>query len=92
MQSVLLQHYHNNDLPRIVWSDNGSQFRSVVADAVEATLGTQPRYIPPGRPQSNGLTEAILGCKLYTLYIPRLICIVLFYTFVFFIYIHRSLQ
>ena len=61
VQTLLLQHYHTVDLPKIIWSDNGSQFKSIVAEAVKATLGVAPRYIPPGHPQSNGLTEARLG-------------------------------
>ncbi|CAJ1437340.1 unnamed protein product [Effrenium voratum] len=42
----------------LIWSD-GSQFRSV-SEAVKLSLGVEPRFIPPGRPQSNGL-EVCLG-------------------------------
>lgn len=61
VQQILLRWYAENDLPRVIWSDNGGQFRSVVADAIESTLGVQARYIPPGHPQSNGLVEMKLG-------------------------------
>ena len=57
VQERLLKFYATEDLPCAVWSDNGGQFRTVVAAALKASLGVNPRYIPPGRPQANGLTE-----------------------------------
>lgn len=60
VQSLLVRWYTETEVPLVVWSDNGSQFRGVVAEAVRGALNVAPRFIPPGRPQSNGLVEVQL--------------------------------
>ena len=61
VQTRLLRWYAEVQVPRVIWSDNGSQFKSTVTEAVRATLKVQPHYIPPGHPQSNGLVETQLA-------------------------------
>ena len=58
VQERLVRWYHEVETPAVVWSDNGSQFASVVQAAVQQSLGVRAKFIPPGRPQANGLTEA----------------------------------
>ena len=58
VQQILLRWYAENDLPRVIWSDNRGQFRSVVSDAIESTLGVQARYIPVPSEQWAGGNEA----------------------------------
>ena len=57
VQPRLLKLFADTELPAIVHSDNGSQFRSAISLALERALGLKPRFIPPGRPQANGLVE-----------------------------------
>lgn len=57
VQAVLLHWYHEVELPSIIWSENGGQFKSIVETAVERSLGLKPKHIPPGRPEANGLVE-----------------------------------
>ena len=57
VQPRLLKLFADTELPAIVHSDNGSQFRSTISLALERAVGLKPRYIPPGRPQANGLVE-----------------------------------
>ena len=57
VQDIMLKYYQEWDLPVASWTDNGSQFRNLLAAAIEKTLGVRFRYIPPGRPCSNGLVE-----------------------------------
>ncbi|CAJ1396613.1 unnamed protein product [Effrenium voratum] len=58
VQSLLVRWYSEIEVPLVIWSD-GSQFRSVLSEAVKLSLGVEPRFIPPGRPQSNGLVEVM---------------------------------
>ena len=51
VQSILVRFYHEVETPVLIWSDNGSQFASVIQAAVTASLGVRPKFIPPGRPQ-----------------------------------------
>ena len=57
VQNILLKFYYEVEMPSIIWSDNGGQFKSIVEVAVERSLGIKPKHIPAGRPESNGLTE-----------------------------------
>ena len=57
MQGVLLRFFCEQELPLVVWTDNGGPFRHVIQAALEKTCGVKPRHIPPGRPQANGLVE-----------------------------------
>ena len=47
------------ELPECAWSDDCGQFRNVIALAVEKSLGVKARYIPPSRPEANGLVEVM---------------------------------
>lgn len=57
VQGVILRFMAEHELPAVTWSDNGGQFTGVITQALFNATGCQSRTIPPGRPQSNGLTE-----------------------------------
>ena len=57
VQNIMLRFMAEHELPAVTWSDNGGQFTGVVTQALFHATGCQSRTIPPGRPQSNGLTE-----------------------------------
>ena len=63
VQTLLVRWYTETDVPLCVWSDNGSQFRSVVAESLRRAFNIEPRYIPAAHPQSNGLVEVTLGFR-----------------------------
>ena len=49
----------NNDPPEIMWSDNASQFRSVLEEVLRLLLNVRSVFIPVGHPASNGYVEAL---------------------------------
>ena len=57
VQSTILRFFAEHELPSVTWSDNGGQFTGVITKALYNATGCQSRTIPPGRPESNGLTE-----------------------------------
>lgn len=57
MQDLLLRFFCEQELPLVVWTDNGGPFRNVIQAALEQSIGVKPRHIPPGRPQANSLVE-----------------------------------
>ena len=57
VQNIMLRFFAEHELPAVTWTDNGGQFATVIGQALYNAIGVQPRTIPPGRPQSNGLTE-----------------------------------
>ena len=56
-QAHMLRFFCEQELPLVVWTDNGGPFRNVIQAALEKAIGLKPRHIPPGRPQANGLVE-----------------------------------
>ena len=57
VQAHMLRFFCEQELPLVVWTDNGGPFRNVIQAALEKAIGLKPRHIPPGRPQANGLVE-----------------------------------
>lgn len=57
VQDRMLRFFCEQELPLVVWTDNGGPFRNVIQCALEKSIGVKPRHIPPGRPQANGLVE-----------------------------------
>ena len=57
VQGVMLRFFAEHELPLVVLTDNGGSFRNVIQVALQQAIGAQPRHIPPGRPQANGLVE-----------------------------------
>ena len=57
VQGMILCFFCEQELPLVSWSDNGRQFRNVIQEALEKSIGVKARHIPPGRPQANGLVE-----------------------------------
>ena len=70
MQDRLLRWYSEVQVPRVCWSDNGGQFKSVICEALKKTLDISPHFIPPRHPQSNGLVEAFLACTFFRVNFP----------------------
>ena len=70
MQDRLLRWYSEVQVPRVCWSDNGGQFKSVICEAFKKTLDISPHFIPPRHPQSNGLVEAFLACTFFRVNFP----------------------
>ena len=57
VQGLMLKFFCEQELPLVVWTDNGGPFRNVIQVALQKVIGASPRHIPPGRPQANGLVE-----------------------------------
>ena len=57
VQAILLRFFAEHEKPVVSWSDNGGQFRNTISDAIHQLLGVRPRFIPPSRPQANGIVE-----------------------------------
>lgn len=53
----MLKFFYKQELPLVVWTDNGGPFRHIIQVVLQKTIGAFPRYIPPGRPQANNLLE-----------------------------------
>ena len=45
------------DVPKVLWSDNETQFKTVLQEAYKMTLGVAHKFIPTATPRANGLTE-----------------------------------
>lgn len=56
VQGAILRFMAGHELPAATRTDNEGQFTGVLTLALFNATGCQPRTIPPGRPQSNGLT------------------------------------
>ncbi|GFW24922.1 hypothetical protein TNCV_3846561 [Trichonephila clavipes] len=53
----LLQIFSRTGIPRIIASDQGTNFKSALTQEFKKRIGSSPRFSCPGSPSSNGLIE-----------------------------------